>query len=307
MTDHERQMDYGPRRRSFLPSRRYTKPKLVNLDENHALNWSGVDTHSHSDQFIDVKRPVIQPKKIKPATERQAKSKVLKRQGLKKLPPFKPIKTKKHPIKVLSLAAIALFVGLGIFSLFDQKGAKNSNDAPSVKAVQDKKEVNSSYYEPTFEQFKSYKVDSDELRYFSARTVDINARVFPIDQNNGKFVGPQNVYDVGWYRASAKPGNESTTLMVGTIAANNNLGVFRRIGSLKPGDVFLVTMGDGKTHEYRIVTTKYYPNDRINAQELLTPIQPGKESLNVLALTDRYDIRMQQYEASYAVFATKLN
>jgi len=259
---------------------------------------------STAKEFTDVKsRPKTKPV---PALPRQNKSKVLKRSGLKKLPEFKPRKVKRVTTRRVALATCLVISLFMVFSFaINKRGKPTEVQKSEVKSATDTKPANPKEDQPTQAEVQSYVVAGDMPRLFRSKKLGINARIREVAITPPNISLPDNIFDIGWYKNGGKPGLSQSTLLVGSVSGQTNDGVFGRIGSVKLGDLIEIEMGDGTVYKYRVLKTKTYPKDKIDFKELQIPAQTGKEGLNIIAVANRFDVRKQEYESDFAVFAVK--
>ena len=88
--------------------------------------------------------------------------------------------------------------------------------------------------EVTVEARAEYYVAADRPRYLSIEKLGIkNARVLEMGiKQNGELATPANIFDVGWYNASGKPGEGRTIVIDGHNGGPNVVGVFKYLDQL---------------------------------------------------------------------------
>jgi hypothetical protein len=99
-------------------------------------------------------------------------------------------------------------------------------------------------------------------RYFMAAPLEIpnkagvQSRILPVgvDATN-ELKTPQNIFDVGWYEGSAKPGSYYSALLLnGHVSGPTKPGFFAKLQKLAVGDIVTVECGDGQQFNYRVIS-----------------------------------------------------
>jgi LPXTG-site transpeptidase (sortase) family protein len=143
--------------------------------------------------------------------------------------------------------------------------------------------------EPTQSAISDHKVSPDKPRYISIPRLGIkNAKIIEIGiQKNGKLGVPNNIFDVGWYRDSSKPGEGGTLLMDGHNGGPTKDGIFKRLDSLSRGDIIKIERGDGKVFTYEVYENEIVSIEEADAHMKYMTRSPiaGKESLSLITCT----------------------
>ena len=153
--------------------------------------------------------------------------------------------------------------------------------------------------EPTPEQVEEYTVAPDRPRYLTAEKIGIErARVLPMGVNaNGELDTPKNIFSVGWYEASGKPGQGGTMIIDGHNGGPHVKGVFKNLPQLAVGDEIKIERGDGKIFKYRVkenVTIALEEADKYMSTAARTP-EPGKESITLISCTGEWSQTQDTY------------
>lgn len=153
--------------------------------------------------------------------------------------------------------------------------------------------------EPTEEEVAEYNVAPDRPRYLSVKKLGItNSRILPMGVTaTGELATPNNIFDVGWYEGSGKPGQGGTMIIDGHNGGPHAYGVFKRLPDLVEGDVIEVERGDGKKFSYVVVENKAVSLDESNRYMTVAASspQPGKESLTLISCTGEWSQTQQTY------------
>jgi len=135
----------------------------------------------------------------------------------------------------------------------------------------------------------AWRVSPEKPRFLSIDKLGIDrARVTEVGLNNiGRLQTPNNIFDVGWYRSSGKPGEGRTLLIDGHNGGPNLEGVFKHLPNLVPGDIIEIERGDGKFFRYKVVENEEVPLSEADSKmsKMLTTPENGKESLSIITCT----------------------
>ena len=146
--------------------------------------------------------------------------------------------------------------------------------------------------EPTEEEVREYVVAADRPRYLSVEKLGVEkARILPVGINpDGELGTPNNIFDVGWYESSGKPGQGKTMLIDGHNGGPHVHGVFKELPSLVAGDRIVVERGDGMMFTYAVVENIEVPlgrSDVYMATAVKSP-ESGKESVTLITCTGEW-------------------
>ena len=152
---------------------------------------------------------------------------------------------------------------------------------------------------PTEQEVVEYTVAADRPRYLTIDRLGINnARMLPMGINaDGELSTPNNIFDVGWYDASGKPGQGGTLLVDGHNGGPHVQGVFKALPSLGSGDIIVVERGDGQKFQYSVVENKAVPLSEANdymATAMMSPMK-GKESITLISCTGEWSQAQKTY------------
>lgn len=159
--------------------------------------------------------------------------------------------------------------------------------------------------EPTATEISKYVVAPDKPRYFSIPDINIiNARVVEVGRKtDGSVDTPYNIYDTGWYTASALPGEAGVSIIDGHGGAPG-IGVFGNLPKVGPGTEINIVMGDGRAFSYRVVDTAIKAlGEEANEymQTAFSSPERGKASLTLITCTGDYWLSSRTY--SHRFFA----
>ena len=153
--------------------------------------------------------------------------------------------------------------------------------------------------EPTEQEVREYVVAPDRPRYLSISKLGINkARILPMGVNaSGELDTPRNIFDVGWYEASGKPGQGGTMVIDGHNGGPHVLGVFKNLPNLVSGDIITVERGDGVIYNYEVVENQSISLSEADAYMTTAAKSPqlGKESVTLISCTGEWSQQQRTY------------
>lgn len=152
---------------------------------------------------------------------------------------------------------------------------------------------------PTEDEIREYTVPADHPKYLTIEKLGIrNARIISVGVNQKNQLGtPNNIFDVGWYDGSAKPGMEGTVLIDGHNGGPHVHGVFKDLPNLASGDIIKIERGDGLVYNYRVVENKAVAlseADKYMVTAMKSP-EKGKQSLTLISCTGEWSQQQGTY------------
>lgn len=158
---------------------------------------------------------------------------------------------------------------------------------------------------PSAASVANYAVSPNLPRYIDIPALGVHARVLSegVSSKNQLQV-PWNIYDTGWYNASAQPGQQGAMLIDGHSGINGLKGVFYKLGSLSRGDQITITRGDGQKFTYTVLKVQVVGVDDVNMQSMVVSADANAPGLNLITCTgdqipgtDQLNERVQVYAA----------
>ena len=200
----------------------------------------------------------------------------------------------KQIVKWVALGVVAalllvFFVRVATWEDAYYREMEGSERAESVEQEEEEELVE---VEPTEEEVYEYTVAPDRPRYLTIEKLGVyNARVIAVGINaQGELGTPNNIFDVGWYESSGKPGAGKTMLIDGHNGGPHVHGVFKDLPSLVAGDIIVVERGDGVKYHYKVVENKSVPlaeSDAYMKTAMRSP-EAGKESVTLISCTGEW-------------------
>jgi LPXTG-site transpeptidase (sortase) family protein len=115
---------------------------------------------------------------------------------------------------------------------------------------------------------------------------------------------PGNVYDAGWYNASAQPGQPGAMLIDGHISSWTTQGVFYGLNKLKAGDAITITRGDGQKFTYGVVKVATVDAKSVDMSSLLVSADTAKPGLNLISCSGDVIPGSNEFDKRITVYAT---
>lgn len=189
----------------------------------------------------------------------------------------------------LGALALGFFLKVAIWEhiYYDEKEGSIREAAANVAPTQELIEI-----KPTEVEIAEYYVDPDKPRYLYIDKLGIGkSRIVSVGLTaNNALAAPNNIFDVGWYDVSGKPGQGSTMVLDGHSGGPTQYGIFKNLANLSEGDTVVVERGDGTIFRYEVkesVTVLLSEADGYMRKAMTTPV-PGKESLTIISCTGEW-------------------
>lgn len=201
------------------------------------------------------------------------------------------------------IAIFVLRVALWERQYYDEK--EGSPRATAVSTQEQAVEVDET--EITDSDRENYKVAAEKPRFLSIESIGVkDSRILQIAITTSGALGtPVNIYDTGWYNASAAPGNGGVGLYDGHNGGPTMTGVFKRLPELAAGDIITIERGDGNVFKYRVVDSETVPlseADRKMSWAMQSP-EPGRESISLITCTGEWSQVQQTYLSRHFIRA----
>jgi len=191
-------------------------------------------------------------------------------------------------------------VGIGLLLLFGQN-AHLTPHAPTDDGPSSAK--------PRQQTIDSYQVSPDLPRYIAIPSIKVTkTRVIQLGLGkNDQIAAPNNIYDTGWYKGSAKPGQNGAMFIYGHVSNWSANGIFYNLKKLHPGDKIIITRGDNKVFIYQVDSTRVYPYNKVPMQTVLAPTDSSKPGLNLMTCTGQIIKGTSEFNERLVVFTTLTN
>ena len=191
-------------------------------------------------------------------------------------------------IAIFGIFILVFFIRVAVFEDSYYREKEGSERAEAVAVQEEPLEEEA----PTEEQVTEYTVAADCPRYLSISKLGVvNARIIAVGvKSNGELGTPNNIFDVGWYEASGKPGQGGVMVIDGHNGGPHVHGVFKDLPNLVEGDIIKIERGDGKIFEYKVVENKTVALSEADAYmktAFKSPVS-GKESVTLISCTGEW-------------------
>ena len=198
-------------------------------------------------------------------------------------------------LAILAVLFLVFLIRVVVFENNYYNEKEGSERAASV--VQEDTDLDET--EPTKDEIAEYHVAPDRPRYLTVEKLNVtNSRVLPMGVNSaGELDTPKNIFDVGWYEASGKPGQGGTMIIDGHNGGPHVHGVFKNLPDLADGDIIKIERGDGEIFNYKVVENKTIPltdSDAYMSTASKSP-EPGTESVTLITCTGEWSSKQQTY------------
>ncbi len=198
---------------------------------------------------------------------------------------------------ILGILLLIFLIRVAVFEhnyYFEKDGSERAVAEGAEEAQEELVEV-----EPTIMEIQEYRVAADRPRYLSIEKLGIEkARVLPMGVNSkGELSTPNNIFDVGWYDASGKPGQGGTMIIDGHNGGPHVFGVFKNLPELVKGDKIIIERGDGEMFIYNVVeneTVALADSDAYMKTAAKSPVA-GKESVTLISCTGEWSQQQRTY------------
>jgi len=216
--------------------------------------------------------------------------------------------TETHKIAPKHMRVIAIgLIGLGIAGLV-LGGFMLVRNKPS--AVARVKSVNvepaPSSKKPSQSSVESYTVPPTNPRYINIPAINItNTPIIKLGLlKSGAIAAPANIFEAGWYKDSSLPGQKGAMFIYGHVSSWTAKGLFYSLHRLKAGDTVKIVRGDNTTYTYKVISSKTYPYDKVNMNEVLSPIDTSRPGLNLMTCTGQVIKGTSEFNQRLVIFTS---
>lgn len=216
--------------------------------------------------------------------------------------------TKRHrsysQTALMAMAVVIFIVGIFVSVMT----IKTNSDAKAQVSALSQHDDNAPPDEtkPTSSSISSYQVAPELPKFIKIPSLSVNGRVKSLDvTKDNALQAPRNIYDAGWYSASAKPGDSGSNgaiLIDGHVHGPTKPGIFSSIKNLKSNDIVTIQRGDDKVFNYKVVKVQNYDSKTLDMGIALASIQPGVPGLNLITCGGKFNQSTGQYEQRTIVF-----
>lgn len=172
----------------------------------------------------------------------------------------------------------------------------NSNEQPSEEPISD-------------QAIWGYEALPDHPRLLMIPKLSLTARVVELGVDEfGNLQTPYSVWDTGWYRDSAKPGDKyGATLIDGHVSGMYGQGIFTHLDTLNKGDEIIVERGDRTQIKYKVVAKEIFKKDQVDMKKALKSANLTKHGLNLITCNGTYIPDEQTFSDRLLVQAVEID
>jgi LPXTG-site transpeptidase (sortase) family protein len=117
----------------------------------------------------------------------------------------------------------------------------------------------------------------------------------------GRMDVPKNVVNVAWYKLGVKPGEKGNSVFAGHYdKPDGSPSVFYKLGTLKKGDIVLVTDNSGQNLEFVVTEKRVVKTDQFPLQEVFG--ETDKIRVNLITCGGEWDKDKKEYSQRTIVF-----
>jgi LPXTG-site transpeptidase (sortase) family protein len=121
----------------------------------------------------------------------------------------------------------------------------------------------------------------------------------------GYMEAPKEPLDVGWYDFSAHPSFSGNAVFSGHVdSARIGPAIFWRLRQVSEGDEVHVSLGDGTTYAYRVVSSRTFTSNDAPVEEIIGFTE--RDSLTLITCDGTFNVRTHEYDKRLIVRAEKV-
>ncbi len=135
--------------------------------------------------------------------------------------------------------------------------------------------------------------------------VDAFIQKVGVDQNKEVAV-PDNLFMVGWFVDTVRPGEKGLSLIDGHVSGRRNDGIFKDLEKLQEGDRYTVQLGDGTTINYKVFGQQ---SAKVKESvDIMFSQKPTVTSqLNLVTCSGNYDEKTRSYDERLTIMSEVTN
>ena len=197
--------------------------------------------------------------------------------------------------RLVQLAAVLLFavsVYVAVDGWFSSHGGQTQVSAlsavPQSTQPQNKSASAAALSEKRPMALGSYRVAGELPRVLHIPSLSVVSRVLHLGMaSDGSLTAPNDIYDTGWYNASAEPNDKTGAILInGHIEGPTKPGVFAGLGTLKAGEEIVLERGDRRMMTFVVSSVETLKDGPIDTKQLLKSADPNKLGLNLVTSAD---------------------
>ena len=134
--------------------------------------------------------------------------------------------------------------------------------------------------------------------------VDANIVFLGVDKD-GYMEAPREPLDVGWYEFSSHPSFGGNAVFAGHVdSARIGPAIFWRLRQVGEGDQIEVSLADGTTYAYVVVSTRSFSSNDAPVEEIIGPTE--RNSITLITCDGTFNTRSHEYDRRLIVRAERV-
>lgn len=118
--------------------------------------------------------------------------------------------------------------------------------------------------------------------------------------HNGTVRVPTNVNVPGWYKLGPAPGQKGSAVILGHVDSYKGPAVFYHLSQLRPGNVIVVTLADGRKLTFTVMGLRMFSKDHFPSR--LVYGRRWYSALQLVTCGGTFDYQTGHYESNLVVF-----
>lgn len=192
---------------------------------------------------------------------------------------------------VVGTASFVMAIGLGAKLMFGQppqpQRANTGVLSAQVATQNDASRQTElpSEQKPTKQDIDTYLVAQPYPRYLRVPSLGIESRIRRLGLDSKGAVGsPNNIFDIGWYDGSVRPGEkDGSSVLVGHVAGPSQQGVFWGLVKIETGAIIEIEKGNGESIRYAVTKIDKLPAGDIDMRQYIASDPSGRHSLRLIS------------------------
>ncbi len=207
-------------------------------------------------------------------------------------------------LAILALIVLSGYVGADTWLTNRRVEAQNTIPASSEKKSETHQEQEGKDETPPAENsLATYRVAAQNPRALYIDKLGVAAKIKPMGVNSdGSMQAPLNVYDAGWYNASAVPSRAGAVMIDGHVSGPTRGGLFVDLGKLAQGDMIVIETGDGTRYNYKVTGKETVDRDKVDMQKFALPYGNATKGANLITCAGKWQEKDQTFNQRTIVY-----
>jgi sortase (surface protein transpeptidase) len=123
--------------------------------------------------------------------------------------------------------------------------------------------------------------------------IDTYIQQVGVDQDK-KVAAPDNIFLVGWFNQSQRPGQKGLSVMAGHVTGKNADAIFVKLGQVAIGQRYTVELGSGKQLSYEVTSKQTLPEAQ-SASAIFSQDPQTVSQLNLVTCSGEFNEQTRLY------------